>query len=86
MKYKITYDVLQRLKSKGYTILLGIEMFIATGGGKVKEFLFTPVEWDVEEFKKCAKIEDYNRHLFFLIDDLLKIDLRQLYKHRVVVV
>lgn len=85
MKYKITHEVLQYLKSKGYTILVGIEMFIATGGTKTKESLFTPVEWDVEEFKKCAKIGEYNRHSF-LIDDLLKIDLRQLYTHRVVVV
>lgn len=86
MKYRITHEVLRYLKSKGYTILVGIEMFLATGEAKASEFIFTPVEWDVEEFKKYAKIEEYNRHSFFLIDDLLKVDLRQLYTHRVVVV
>lgn len=60
-------------------------MFLAKDGAKASDFIFTPVEWDVVEFKKYANIEEYNRHSFFLIDDLLKVDLRQLYTHRVVI-
>lgn len=86
MKYRITHEVLHYLKSNGFTILVGIEIFLAKGGAKASEFIFTPVQWDVEEFKKYAEIEEYNRHSFFLIDDLLKVDLRHLYTHRVVVI
>jgi hypothetical protein len=85
MKYRLTHEVLHYLKSNGFTILVGIEVLAGTGAVKASEFVFTPVEWDVEDFKKSAQAEEYNRHSFLLIDDLLKVDLKQLYSHRVIV-
>jgi hypothetical protein len=72
------------LKEEGYTILVGIEMLAGIDKARVSESVFTPVEWDVEEFRQNSQIEEYYRHSFLFIEDLLNTDLGHLFRHRVV--
>lgn len=60
-------------------------MLVGLDNAIKNEFVFTPVEWDVDEFKENAPYIDYNRHSIFLIDDLLGVDLKSLLTHRVLI-
>ena len=85
MKQKLTHEVLHYLKAEGYTILVGIEMLVGIDKARISESVFTPVEWDVEEFRQNSQIEEYYRHSFLLIEDLLNVDPGQLFGHKVVI-
>lgn len=85
MKHRLTHEVLHYLKAEGYTILVGIEMLAGIDKARISESVFTPVEWDVEEFRQNSQIEEYYRHSFLLIEDLLNADLRHLFGHKVVI-
>ena len=78
MKYRLTQELLTYLKAKGYTMLVGL------GQAGLKDFIFTPVEWDVEEYVKNSHTFNYENHAIHFIDDLLKVDLKSIYMHRVV--
>lgn len=78
MKHRLTHELLHYLKTKGYTMLVGIDR------SALKEFIFTPVEWDVEEFIENSHFIDYRRYAVYFIDELLKVDLRHLFTLRVI--
>ncbi len=85
MKYRLTHEILHYLKEEGYTILVGIEMLAGFDKARVSESVFTPVEWDVEEFRENSEIEEYYRHSFLFIEDLLNTDISQFKRHKVVI-
>jgi hypothetical protein len=79
MVHRLTHELLHFLKAEGYTILIGLDKAL------MKEFVFTPVEWDVEKFKENSPFLEFSRYSIFLIDDLLGVDLKYLFTHRVVI-
>jgi hypothetical protein len=85
MKHRLTHEILHYLKEEGYTILVGIEMLAGIDKARVSESVYTPVEWDIEEFKENSQIEEYYRHSFLFIEDLLNADVGHLLKHKVVI-
>lgn len=78
MKHRLTHELLTYLKVEGYTMLVGI------GQAGLKDYVFIPVEWDVEDYLKNSKTDNYEKHAFHIIDDLLKLDLKNIFMHRVV--
>ena len=75
MKHRLTHELLTYLKAKGYTMLVGI------GQAGMKDYVFTPVEQD---FSTNSNSVTYRNHAFHFIDDLLKLDLKNLFMQRVV--
>jgi hypothetical protein len=79
MKYRLTHELLNYLKQKGYTMLVGV------GQDTLKDYILIPVEWNVEEYMENIHATNYHRHSVHMIDDLLKLDLRHSFMHRVII-
>lgn len=79
MKYRLTHELLNYLKKQGYTMLVGVSQ------ATLKDYILTPVEWNVEEFLDNIHTTKYYRHSVHIIDDLLKLDLRYTFMHRVII-
>lgn len=78
MKHRLTHELLTYLKAEGYTMLVGLEK-------AAKElYVFTPVQWNVSEFLENLHTASYNEYPIHIIDELLQVDLKQLFTHRVI--
>lgn len=60
-------------------------MLVGDGQATLKDYILTLVEWNVEEFLNNIHTTKYNRHSVHIIDDLLKLDLRNSFMHRVII-
>lgn len=77
MEHQLTKELLLYLKSEGYTILVG------EGQVDWDEYVYTPVDWDVEEFLESTHGTSYDDHAIEIIDELLKMEFDRYYMHRV---
>lgn len=77
MEQQLTPELLLHLKSEGYTMLVG------EGQADWDEYLYTPVDWDVEAFLESTHSTSYDDHAIDIIDELLKMEFDLYYMHRV---
>lgn len=79
MEQQITHELLRSLKEKGYTMLVG------EGQADWDEYVYTPVNWDVDAFLNDTMKYSFDDHAIDIIDEMLKVDFQFLYMHRVIV-
>lgn len=79
MEQNLTHELLRSLKEQGYTMLVG------EGQAGWDEYVYTPVDWDVEAFLNATMTTNFDEHAIDIIDELLKVDFQFLYMHRVIV-
>lgn len=78
MKHRLTPELLHYLKKEGYTMLVGIDQSI------LKDYTYTPVAWNINEYLNNTDDIDYGLHPVHMIDELLKLDLRHYFTYRVI--
>lgn len=78
MEQQLTHELLRSLKEKGYTMLVG------EGQADWDEYVYTPVDWDVEAFLNETMTTNFDEHAIDIIDELLKMDVQFLHMHRVI--